>query len=146
MVNPAKTFTFRLPRDHVYKDSTSWRLSPQKRCSHARQRYENSHQKRTHHAAPCTEAQICRGVLNGTIPSAISDTGSTSIAVLIGNPYIPTGIKSTKLFHMPNGSTSQASDVCKLEYPLRYPARTVNMVPGLVESSLLGTSKLASTD
>ena len=126
------------------KDSTSWRLSPQKRCSHARRRYENAHQKRTRRAAPLTEAQICRGVLDGTIPSAISDTVATSSAGLIGNPYIPTGIKSTKLFHMTDVSTAPASDVCKLDHKLRDPARTVDMISGLIDSSLLSTRKLAS--
>ena len=47
---------------------------------------------------------------------------------------------------MPNGSTVPASDVCKLDHPLQDPARMVNMVPGLVDSSLLSTSKLASAD
>ena len=33
--------------------------------------------------------------------------------------------------------------MCKLEHSLQDPARTVDMVPGLVDSSLLSTSKLA---
>ena len=130
-------------KDNVNKDSVTWRISTKKRCSHARQCHENAHQQGTRHAAPRTESQIRQGVLNGTIPSAISNTGATSSAGLIGDPYIPTSIKPTTLFHMPNSSNSLASDVCKLEHPFRDPARTVDMAPSLVDSSLLSTSKLA---
>ena len=45
---------------------------------------------------------------------------------------------------MPNRGTATVSDVCKLEHELQDPVRTVDMVPDLVEYSLLGTSKLAS--
>ena len=45
---------------------------------------------------------------------------------------------------MPKGSTAPDSNVCKLEPKLQDPARTVNMVPGLVNVSLLSMSKLAS--
>ena len=45
---------------------------------------------------------------------------------------------------MPNGSTDPASDICKLEHKLRVPVRTFNMVPGLVDASLLSTIKLTS--
>ena len=45
---------------------------------------------------------------------------------------------------MPNRGTATVSDVCKLEHELQDPVRTVDMVPDLVDYSLLGTSKLAS--
>ena len=75
--------------------------------------------------------------------SAIIDTGATSSAGLVGDPYIPAGIKSTKIFHMLNGSAAPAYNVCKLEHKLRHPVRKVDMVPGLVDASLLRTSKIA---
>ena len=62
----------------------------------------------------------------------------------MGDPYIPTDIKSHKKFHMPNGGTAPDFDVYKLEHELQDPSWTVDMVPGLVDSSLLSTSKLAS--
>ena len=83
-------------------------------------------------------------MLGGTIQSAISDTGATSSAGLVGDPYIPTGIKSNKIFRMPNERTAPDSDVCKHEHELRDPARTMDIAPDLVKSSLLSTSKLAS--
>ena len=45
---------------------------------------------------------------------------------------------------MPNGGTAPASDVCKIEHELWDTVRTVEMVPELVDSSLLSTSNLAS--
>ena len=45
---------------------------------------------------------------------------------------------------MPNISTAPASDVCKLEHRLWDPACTVDMVPRLIDSSLLSASKFAS--
>ena len=45
---------------------------------------------------------------------------------------------------MTNNGTTPASDVCKLEHELWDPARTVDMVPDLVDSFLLSTSKFAS--
>ena len=82
-------------------------------------------------------------MLYDTIPFVIGDTGATSSTGLV-DPYIPTVIKSNTMFHSPNGGTDPASDVCKIEHELRDPARTVDMVPYLVDSSLLSTRKLAS--
>ena len=45
---------------------------------------------------------------------------------------------------MPNGGTAPDFDVYKLEHELQDPSWTVDMVPGLVDSSLLSTRKLAS--
>ena len=135
---------FLLPQNHINRDSTAWQLIPQSRSDYARRPFEISHQKRSRQARPLTEAQLKQGVLEVTILSAISDNGATSSAGLVGVPYIPTGIKSNKNFHMPNVRTAPASDVCKLEHELRDPSRTVDMVPDLVDSSLISTSKLAS--
>ena len=46
---------------------------------------------------------------------------------------------------MPNSSTAPASDFCKLEHKIRDPAITLNMVPGLVNASLLSRRNLASS-
>ena len=83
------------------------------------------------------------GVLNGTIPSAVSDTGATSSAFLKEDPSIPTGCVSSAVFHLPNGAVAPATTVNKLLHNVRSPARNVNIVPSLVENSLLSTSKFA---
>ncbi len=83
------------------------------------------------------------GILNGTIPSAVSDTGATSSAFLKEDPSIPTGHVSSTVFHLPNGTVTPATTINKLLHNVRLPTRNVNIVPSLVENSLLSTSKFA---
>ncbi len=87
---------------------------------------------------------MCMGVLNGTIPSVVSNTGATSSAFLKENPSIPTGRPSSAIFHIPNDTVAPATTLNKLLHNVRAPARDVNIVPSLVENSLLSTSKFAN--
>jgi hypothetical protein len=83
------------------------------------------------------------GVLNGTIPSAVSDTGATSSAFLKKDPSRATGEQSTTVFCLPDGAIAPAMTRNKLLHNVREPAHSVNIVPALVENSLLGTNKFA---
>jgi hypothetical protein len=89
---------------------------------------------------PTTTTQ-CEGVLNGTIPSAVSNTSATLHALFPSAPSIPTGIPSKVVFHFPNGTTAAASTVNKLLHYAREPARSANIAPTLVNNSLISTSK-----
>ncbi len=80
-------------------------------------------------------------MLSGTIPSAVSDTGATSHTLLPSALSIPTGEQSRAVFHLPNGATAAATMINKLYLNIRKPARSVNIVPALVENSLLSTNK-----
>ena len=62
------------------------------------------------------------GVLNGTIPSAVSDTGTMSSAFLKEDPSIPTGHVSSTVFHLPNGAIAPATTLNKLLHNVRAPA------------------------
>ena len=95
---------------------------------------------------PLTSCLLKRGVLDGTIPSAVSDTGATSSAGLSSDrtSFCATGQRSTKVFRLPNGSAAPASEVRILQQPLCDPARTIGMVPSLCGTSLLITIKLAN--
>ena len=84
------------------------------------------------------------GELNGTIPSAVSDTGATSSAFLKEDPPIPTGRVSSAVFHLPNGAIAPATTLNKLLHNVRAPVQDVNIVPSLVKNSLLSTSKFAA--
>jgi hypothetical protein len=69
------------------------------------------------------------GVLNSTIPSAVSDTGATSSAFLKEeDPSIPTGRTSSAIFHLPNGAVAPATTINKLLHNVRAPAWDVNIV------------------
>jgi hypothetical protein len=83
------------------------------------------------------------GMLNGVIPSAVSDTGSTLSAFLKKDPSRTTGKPSTTVFHLPNGAIAPATTRNKLLHNVREPARSVNIVPALAKNSLLSTNKFA---
>ena len=71
----------------------------------------------------CEKTKHYRGVLDGTIPSAVSDTGATSSTGLSIDraSFCATGQRSTKVFRPPNGSATPASEVRLLQQPLHDP-------------------------
>ncbi len=83
------------------------------------------------------------GVLNSTIPSAVSNIGATPSAFLTSDPSLPTGHVFSAVFHLPNGAVAPATTVNKLLRNVRAPAQDVNIVPSMVGNSLLSTSKFA---
>ena len=75
------------------------------------------------------EQKMKEGVLKGTIPTTVADSGTTSS---VGAPkdageYESTGIKSDKIFRVANGQTEAATDIKLLQHPLRDDARQVNI-------------------
>jgi hypothetical protein len=139
----SKGVHFSLPCDHIDHHSTSYR-----RChpllNNRTQLYPTSlanlQQHAIHNPTPLTTT-LREGVLNGTIPSAISNTGATSHALLPLAPSIPTGISSKEVFHLPNRTTAAASTVNKFLYNVREPTQSANIVPTLANNSLISTSK-----
>ena len=87
-----------------------------------------------------------RGVLDGTTPSAVSDTSARSSTGLGSDRafFCATGQQPTKDFHVANGNAAPASEVRLLQQSLKDPARTIDMVSSLRGASLLSTSKLAN--
>jgi hypothetical protein len=81
-----KHVRFNLPTSHTNKDSTSY--------------HEHKHRNNydiTRHVNS-TPLDVCQGVLNGSIPLAVSDTAATSNAFLPSAPMLPTGTMSTAVF------------------------------------------------
>ena len=103
-----------------------------------RRKWENAKQKRKRRVSGLTPSQLKRGVLDGTIPSAISDTGATSTAGKPGDPYTKTGIPSSKVFHLPDGSSTKVESTATLQLPVRAPANQVDIVPNLQHTLLSG--------
>lgn len=94
--------------------------------------------------------ELKQGVLDGTIPSAIADSGATSS---VGtkrdkkrNAFVETGRQSDKVFRMPNGEVEEASDVDELQHDVRHPAKDVHIVPGIERDSLLSIPKFADAN
>jgi hypothetical protein len=97
-----------------------------------------------------TEQQLKAGVRDGSIPSAVVDTGATSS---IGttkdkcrNAFIPTGRQSIKAFHMPNGTVEVATDVDKLHHNVRHPAKDIHIIPGIKRDLLLSMEEFAGAN
>jgi hypothetical protein len=83
------------------------------------------------------------GMLNSMIPSAVSDTGASLSAFLKKDSSRAMGELSTTVFHLPNGTIAPATTRNKLLHNVREPACSVNIIPALVENSLLSTNKFA---
>jgi hypothetical protein len=92
------------------------------------------------------EERLKKGVLDGSIPSTVSDSGATSSVGKVGDTYIQTTERSNKTFHVPTGTTATATNIAKLVHKVREPARTIDMVPAIKHNSLLSTSKFAEAD
>jgi hypothetical protein len=114
--------TYTLPPNHTDKNSADWR------------------QKET-----CRIKDQRLSILDGSIPSAISDTGTTASAFTPSDPTIAMGIGSTATFGGAFGNQARVTTVNKLHHKIREPARSTHIVPK-VQHSLLGTSKLVEAD
>ena len=82
--------------------------------------------------------------MDGTILSAISDTGTSSTAGNPTDPFVATNEISAKVFGLPTGGTAPATTVAKLHLNIRAPANIVDIVPTL-EKTLLSVSKFVDT-
>ena len=86
-----------------------------------------------------TKLQVKLGIANGTIPSAISDTGATSTAGTLHDPFHTTTAPSTKVFLLPTGGTAHATHLSQLLLDVRAPANQVDIVPNLTQTLLSGS-------
>jgi hypothetical protein len=139
----SKCVRFSLPCTHIDRNSTNfcWRCPLLDDRTQLHSTSLANLQKHAIHDPTPTTTTLPEGVLNGTIPSAISNTSATSHALLPLAPSIPTGIPPKVVFHLPNGTTAGASTVNKLLYYVQEPARTANIVPTFANNSLISTSK-----
>ena len=60
---------------------------------------------------------------------------------MVGDPFIQTTQKSTKVFSVSDVRQTPGSNISKLHHPVRKPAQTVDMVPSLAGQSLLSGAK-----
>jgi hypothetical protein len=94
-------------------------------------------------------SELRHKVLNGgSIPSMVVDTACTSTVV---RPEEAKHVqilheKSTKIFHNANGTLSKADNKALLHLPLREPAKSADIVPGLALNTLLSGPKLADAN
>ena len=87
--------------------------------------------------------RVKQGVKDGSIPSAVVDSGTTSNVMKPGDPCIKTGRMSSKQYKMATGHITPGGEERLLEHELRYPAMSCDIVPGITEDSLVSTIKMA---
>ncbi len=133
--NKPRCVTFALSPSHIDRDSTEYRWGW---CGFP----PNEHPLHPTNTLIYIN-KMKEGMLNGMTPSAVSDTGATLSAFLKKDPSRATGELSTTVFHLPDGAIAPATTRNKLLHNVREPARSVNIVPALVENSLLSTNKFA---
>ena len=140
--NQTKTkVRFKLPPTHRTTDGKKWRHSEMCRIRDRRRPWENAKQRKKRRAKGCTmsKAQIRQGIMEGTIPSAVSDTGATSTAGTPTDPFNPSDKPSSKVFCLPTGGRAAATGTATLQLDVRAPADEVDIVPNL-DQTLLSTS------
>ena len=98
-----KAVHLNLSPDHINKNSAEWCRNPFRRRSNARQKCGNSKYRRNRLAIPLHMVQSKAAVLDGTVPSGISDTGATSSASHMGDPLIQTSTQSEEKSMAPLG-------------------------------------------
>ena len=69
----------------------------------------------------------------------------TSHAGIVGDPFIQTKQRSTKIFALVDGHPNPATNIAMLEHRVRETARTVNMVPLLANQYLLSRGKFTES-
>ena len=94
--------------------------------------------------------KLKQGVLDGSIPSAVADSGATSSVGTKSdrkkNAFVATGRQSDKAFRMPNGDVEEASNMDELHQNVNHPTKDVHIVPGIERNSLLSIPKFADAN
>ncbi len=80
--------------------------------------YEDNEQRTYLH----DDEELRRGVLDGSIPSAVVDSGATFSVGTPIDPFAKTGRRSNKVFRLPNGATEEAREIGELATNVRAPA------------------------
>jgi hypothetical protein len=71
---------------------------------------------------------IKQGIINSTIPSAVSDRDTISTAGTLHEPFLHSDTWSTKIFMLPTGATTTTTTQAQLLLKEHAPASTVDIV------------------
>jgi len=89
------------------------------------------------------DEELRRGLMDGTIPSTIADSGTTSGVGTRDDPSHRTGEPSDKRFILPSGEVIQATEKAEYPFNVRAPANKLHTTPDVSQHSLLSTGKYA---
>ena len=77
------------------------------------------------------DEELRRGIMDGSIPSTIADSGATSGVGTKDNPSHRTGEPSDKRFVLPSGDVIQATEIAEYPFNIRAPANEIHITPGV---------------
>ena len=92
--------------------------------------------------AQASKEKTKQGIMNGSIPSAVIDTGATSSVGKYGCGLTLTGKPSTNVFTVATGQNAHATEEGTMDHDLCEPACTFDMVPDVTLDCLASTSKM----
>jgi len=90
--------------------------------------------------------ELRRGIMGGTIPSTIADSGATSGVGTKDDPSHRTGKPSDKRFILPSREVIQATEKAEYPFNIRAPANELHITPGVSQHSLLSMGKYADAN
>ena len=86
------------------------------------------------------------GVLNGTIPSTVPDSGASSSIGTADDACQRTGLQSNKVFNLPSRQAVAASELSEYPFKVRNPAPQVHIIPGVTSNSLMSINQFSVAD
>jgi hypothetical protein len=92
------------------------------------------------------DEELRQGIMDGTIPSTIANSGATSGVGNKDDPSHCTGKPSNKQFILPSGQLIQATEKAEYLFNVRAPANKLHITPGVSQHSLLSTGKYADAN
>ena len=104
------------------------------------------HQAERKYILGVDDEELRQGIMDGTIPSTIVDSGATSGVGTKDNPSHRTGEPSNKRFTLPSGAVIQATEIAEYPFDVRAPAKELHITPGVSQHSLLSTGKYADAN
>jgi hypothetical protein len=91
--------------------------------------------------------KIKQEVLNGSVPSAVTNSSATSNVGTkkdkAKHVFIPTGQQSSKVFQLPKGTLTPASKICHLQHGIHQPVKDFDFVPDINTNLLISTANFA---
>jgi hypothetical protein len=104
------------------------------------------HQSKWQYIIGVDDEELRQGIMDGTIPSTIADSGATSGVGTKDDPSHHTGEPSDKQFILPSGQLIQATEKAEYPFNIRAPANELHITPGVSQHLLLSTGKYADAN
>jgi hypothetical protein len=104
------------------------------------------HQSKWQYIIGVDDKELRQGIMDGTIPSTIADSGATSGVGTKDNPSHRTSKPSDKQFILPSGQLIQATEKAEYPFNVRAPANELHITPSVSQHLFLSTGKYADAN